>query len=71
MAAGRGGGGGAAGGAATSAAPTPANWKVEDGVLVGGQGGGRGSLVSNDQYKDFELELDFMLAEHGTGCRRS
>ena len=41
-------------------------WKVEDGVLVGGQGqpGQRGSsLVSVGQYKDFELELDFMIAE--------
>ena len=28
----------------------------------------RGSLVSNDHYKDFELELEFMLAEHGSGC---
>src|SRR5690348_17946275 len=37
---------------------TPANWKVEDGVLVGGQGSGRGSLVTNDQFKDFTLELD-------------
>ena len=64
VAAGRGGGGGSASGAA----PQPANWKVEDGVLVGGQGGGRGSLVSNEQFKDFELELDFMLAEHGTQC---
>lgn len=43
-----------------------AQWKVENGVLVGGQGepGRRGSsLVSKDQYKDFELELDFMIAE--------
>jgi len=38
-------------------------WKVEHGVIVGGQGGGRGALVSKDRYKDFELELDFMLAE--------
>jgi 3-keto-disaccharide hydrolase len=69
VAAGRGGGGGGGGtGSAPAPAPTPANWKVEDGVLVGGQGGGRGSLVSNDQYKDFELELEFMLAEHGSGC---
>ena len=37
-------------------------------MLVGGQGEGRGSLVSNEQFKDFELELDFMLAEHGTQC---
>jgi hypothetical protein len=55
-------------GAAAEAPPAPASWKVENGVLVGGQGGGRGSLVSNEQFKDFELELDFMLAEHGTGC---
>ena len=68
IAAGRGGGGGGAGSGTPAAPPPPANWKVEDGVLVGGQGGGRGSLVSNDQYKDFELELDFMLAEHGTEC---
>lgn len=70
VAAGRGRGGGAtpAPGAAAEAPPAPANWKVEDGVLVGGQGGGRGSLVSNEQFKDFELEFDFMLAEHGTGC---
>jgi hypothetical protein len=43
-----------------------APWKVEDGVLVGGQAepGQKGSsLVSKDQYKDFELELDFMIAE--------
>ena len=40
-----------------------AGWKIENGVVVGGEGGGRGSLVSKDLYKDFELELDFMLAE--------
>jgi hypothetical protein len=56
----------AAGRAGTAA--TPAQWKVENGVLIGGQGEGRGSLVSNDQYKDFELELDYMLTEHGTQC---
>src|SRR6186997_327164 len=58
----------AAGRAGTTA--TPAQWKVEDGVLIGGQGTGRGSLVSNDQFKDFELELDFMLTEHGTECSK-
>jgi hypothetical protein len=41
-----------------------AEWKVENGVIVGGQGAGRGSLVSTDHYKDFELELEFLLAEH-------
>ena len=59
VAAGRGGG--------TAPAP-PAQWKVENGVLVGGQGTGRGSLVSDEQYKDFELEFDFMLTELGTKC---
>jgi hypothetical protein len=51
------------------AAPAPpANWKVEDGVLVAGQGGGRGSLISEERFKDFELALEFMLAEQGTQC---
>lgn len=49
-------------------APKPAQWKAEGGVLVGGQGGGRGSLVTTEQFKDFELDLEFMLAEHGTQC---
>lgn len=57
-----------AAGRAGAAPAAPAQWKVEDGVLIGGQGGGRGSLVSNDQFKDFELELDYMLTEHGTQC---
>jgi len=46
----------------TGAAP----WKVEDGAIVGGQAepGKRGSsLVSTELFKDFELELEFMLAE--------
>jgi 3-keto-disaccharide hydrolase len=43
-------------------------WKVEDGVIVGGQDGDfsrRGNLVTRDQFKDFELELDFLIDEHG------
>ena len=59
VAAGRGGG---------AAPPQPAQWKVENGVLVGGQGTGRGSLVSDEQYKDFELDFEFMLTELGTKC---
>jgi hypothetical protein len=55
------------GGATPTATPPPPAWKVENGVLVGGTGA-RGSLVTAGQYKDFELELDFMLAEHGTEC---
>jgi hypothetical protein len=48
--------------------PQPAQWKAENGVLIGGQGGGRGGLVTTEQYKDFELQLDFQLAELGTKC---
>lgn len=56
--------------AAGAAADGP-KWKVENGVLIGGQAppGTRGpALQTVDHYKDFELELDFMLAEHGTRC---
>jgi hypothetical protein len=58
----------AAGRGGAGATPPPAQWKVEDGAIIGGQGGGRGSLVSDQQFEDFELELDFMLSEHGTQC---
>ena len=77
VAAGRRGGAGAPAGSAapagagTAAAPAPSasTWKVENGILIGGEGGGRsGGLNSDEQFKDFELELDFMLAEHGTQC---
>jgi hypothetical protein len=43
-----------------------AQWRVENGAIVGGQAepGKRGSsLVSVQHFKDFELELEFMLAE--------
>jgi hypothetical protein len=51
--------------------PAETGWKIENGIVVGGQPGpGQrgGSLVSQAQFKDVELELDFMLAEHGTKC---
>jgi len=50
----------------SSLSPADAGWKMEDGIIVGGQAGpGQrgGSLVSQARFKDFELELDFMLAE--------
>jgi hypothetical protein len=46
--------------------PADAGWKMENGVIVGGQaapGQKGGSLVSQGRFKDFELELDFLLAE--------
>ena len=45
-----------------------ATWKVEDGIIVGGQDGDfrkRGTLITTDEFKDFELELDFLIDEHG------
>src|SRR6266487_7056907 len=53
-------------GGAPSLSPADAGWKMEDGIIVGGRAGpGQkgGSLVSQARFKDFELELDFMLAE--------
>src|SRR5438128_9521777 len=49
-----------------SLSPAEAGWKMEDGIIVGGRAGpGQkgGSLVSLARFKDFELEVDFMLAE--------
>ncbi len=45
-----------------------AKWKVEDGVIVGGQEGDAkrsGFLNTKDQFQDFELAFDFMIDEHG------
>ena len=46
--------------------PADAGWKIENGIIVGGQaspGQKGGSLVSQAKFKDVELEFDFMLAE--------
>jgi len=45
-----------------------AKWRVEDGIIVGGQDGDpkkSGLLCTKDSFKDFELKLDFMIDEHG------
>src|SRR5687767_15273679 len=45
-----------------------AKWRVEDGVIVGGQDGDpsrHGLLLTKEQFKDFELDLEFMIDEHG------
>src|SRR4051812_18205312 len=45
-----------------------AQWRVEDGIIVGGQDGDpkkSGLLTTKDSFKDFELTLDFMIDEHG------
>ncbi len=43
-------------------------WRVEDGIIVGGQDGDpkrSGLIATIDAFQDFELELDFMIDEHG------
>ena len=43
-------------------------WKVEGGALVGTQAGDPkrgGMIVTADAFRDFELELEFMIDEHG------
>src|SRR5688500_4804103 len=43
-------------------------WKVKEGVIVSGQDGDpkrSGLLTTKEQFKDFELVLDFMIDEHG------
>ena len=43
-------------------------WRVEDGVIAGGQDGDpkrSGVLITKGEYKDFELALEFMIDEHG------
>jgi len=43
-------------------------WRGEDGVLVGGQDGDAsrsGLLATTEMFQDFELELEFMIDEHG------
>lgn len=45
-----------------------AKWRVEDGVIVGGQDGDpkrSGLLTTKEQFTDFELELEAMIDEHG------
>jgi hypothetical protein len=45
-----------------------AKWRVEDGVIVGGQDGDpkrSGLLATKESFKDFEIELEFMIDEHG------
>jgi hypothetical protein len=59
------------GGAPAPAADAPLGWHLENGVIVGGQakpGERTGALTTNDKYMDFEMELEFQIAELGTKC---
>src|SRR5262249_15249279 len=40
-------------------------WTITDGSLVGEGSGGGGWLMSNAEYSDFELELEYKLAKSG------
>ena len=45
-----------------------AEWRVENGVIVGGQDGDprrSGILMTEKTFKDFDLQLDFKIDEHG------
>jgi len=45
-----------------------AKWRVEDGVIIGGQDGDpkrSGLLTTKERFKDFEIELEVMIDEHG------
>jgi hypothetical protein len=61
-------------GAAGAPAPdpnAPSGWHLENGVVIGGQnkpGERTGALTTVEKFMDFELELEFMLAELGTKC---
>jgi hypothetical protein len=61
----------AAASAPLSTNPADRNWKIENGVITSvppaaGQRGG--TLATVEKFKDFELELEFLLAEAGTRC---
>ncbi|MEM0968238.1 MAG: DUF1080 domain-containing protein [Verrucomicrobiota bacterium] len=46
-----------------------AEWRVEEGVLLGGQDGDpkrAGLIYTRALFQDFELKLDFLIDEHGT-----
>ncbi len=45
-----------------------AQWRVKDEIILGGQDGDpkrSGMLMTKDRFKDFEIELDFMIDERG------
>ncbi|MEO8077423.1 MAG: DUF1080 domain-containing protein [Acidobacteriota bacterium] len=57
--------------AAASINPEERGWKVENGVITSAPpaaGQRTGSLSTADTFRDFEMELEFLLAEAGTKC---
>jgi hypothetical protein len=46
-------------------APVPTRWRVEDGAIALGTEGGEGDLVTNEEFGDFELELEWKMSEGG------
>jgi len=43
----------------------PGGWSVQDGVLTFTPGGGDGDLMTADRFADFELSLEWKVAEGG------
>jgi hypothetical protein len=46
-------------------ADLPAGWQIDNGTLAFVPGGERGDIVTREQYGDFELELEWRIAEGG------
>ncbi|MDE2806757.1 MAG: DUF1080 domain-containing protein [Gemmatimonadota bacterium] len=46
-------------------ADTPAGWSIEDGILTFTPGVGDGDLMTREQFGDFELALEWRIAEGG------
>ncbi len=45
-----------------------AKWRIENGAIVGGQDGDArrsGVLATKERFQNFEIELEFMIDEHG------
>ena len=45
--------------------PAPTRWKVEDGTIALALDGSKGDIVTAQEFGDFELELEWKIAEGG------
>jgi len=46
-------------------ATVPTRWRVENGVMALGTEGARGDIITTEEFRDFELELDWKISEGG------
>jgi len=45
--------------------PVPSRWRMENGAIVLGRDGEKGDIVSEQEFADFELELEWKISEGG------